>query len=178
MYNVLEHLPKQDVAFVETIKHIVATHYGMTTTELLTRTTKRVVAQRRMISIALCREYTKATVYELAAMHNLTNHASTIHAVKTINNLRATNRKFRGEYYRIMEKVEQSIVGEQSKTLVCQLCGGTNLSSSAKVDPNTRRIQRVRLDDAFCHDCNRDVQLVNLTFWVCKMKKGLPFETQ
>ena len=75
---------------VEAIQRAVATHFGVTFSDLLGKERTRTIAEPRMIAMYLCRELTENSTNEIGAAFGK-NHATILHAEKQVPKLCENN---------------------------------------------------------------------------------------
>ena len=79
---------------VEAIQRAVATHFGVTFSDLLGKERTRTIAEPRMIAMYLCRELTENSTNEIGAAFGK-NHATILHAEKQVPKLCENNEAVR-----------------------------------------------------------------------------------
>lgn len=98
---------------IELIQQTVCDFYGLKNSDLLVRTRKRHIVFARQIIIYLSIFYLKYTFQKSAEIYGL-NHATAIHAKKTIKNIYDTSKNYR----RQIDEIKKIIEGE---SLYCSL---------------------------------------------------------
>ena len=97
---------------IQIIAQIVAKSNDITIEELLRKTRKRQIVQARQTAMYMCYKYTKYTLSTIGENLGRKDHATVLHAVKTINNLVDVDTKLRIS----IEKCEKD-VGENLKKI-------------------------------------------------------------
>ncbi len=92
---------------VDTIKEAVCGFYGLETSRLLERTRKRDVVQARQMSMYLAKKYTSLSLAGIGDVLGKKDHATVLHACKTITEQIAVDKKLRGELEEIEQRVQQ-----------------------------------------------------------------------
>ena len=69
---------------IRQIQNLIANEFNITIEKLLSETRKAEIAYARQISMYLCRFNTRATLKEIANLHNRDNHGTVIHASEII----------------------------------------------------------------------------------------------
>jgi chromosomal replication initiator protein len=89
----------------ERICQIVCTHFGVSDEQFNSKKRTRDIALARQVAMHLCKAYTKMPLSAIGNAIGKKNHATVLHACKTINNLLETDRDFRHQ----MEEIERKI---------------------------------------------------------------------
>jgi chromosomal replication initiation ATPase DnaA len=87
------------------IKSIVSSQTGMSEHEIIRETRKRPNVENRQIGMALSKELTDKRLSDIGDEFGFKDHATVIHAIKNVENLRATNRIFRAKFDKIREAI-------------------------------------------------------------------------
>ena len=88
---------------IEYISKVVCDYFNMPVDSLQTKTRKREVVQARQIVMFFSKNLTKHSLASIGAMIGKKDHATVLHACKTVNNLRETDKSFR-QYVEDIEK--------------------------------------------------------------------------
>ena len=90
----LIHAPKQKVSIIK-IQREVAQYFELSTDILLSKSRKREVVQARQIAMYFSKELTRNSLASIGAQFEGKDHATVLHAHKTIKNLIKGNQKFK-----------------------------------------------------------------------------------
>ncbi len=88
---------------IEYISKVVCDYFGMPVDALQTKTRKREVVQARQIAMYFSKSLTKYSLASIGAQIGNKDHATVLHACKTVNNLKDTDKNFR-QYVEDIEK--------------------------------------------------------------------------
>ncbi len=91
----------------EKICQIVCHHFGLDPEQLNSQKRTRDIALARQVAMYLSKKYTKMSLSAIGSVIGKKNHATVLHACKTIENLMETDREFRQQ----MEELERRIRG-------------------------------------------------------------------
>ena len=93
---------------VNSIARIVAESYGITPERMQEKTQITAVKLSRQLTWHIAREIygTRISTSELGAMFAGRDHATVLHSIKTINNLRETDKKFSWEYEILLNRFQ------------------------------------------------------------------------
>ena len=92
---------------IDTIKEAVCGYYGLDTSRLLERTRKREVVVARQMSMYLAKKYTSLSLAGIGDVLGKKDHATVLHACKTITEQIGVDKKLRSD----LEEIEQRIQG-------------------------------------------------------------------
>jgi len=168
MTILLEHKPLP-LEFMDEIESTVCYQYGMGKWRLQQPTRKTEVVKVRQLCQAMSKIYTKASLAAIGERFGGQDHATVIHAIKTVNNLRDTDLIYRGEYHELRRKIESRLrmieSGEHDTSLVCAQCGGKRVFTRIWLNANTGKIENEEFHndcelDNWCKDCQQNVQIV------------------
>jgi chromosomal replication initiator protein len=88
---------------IEYISKVVCDYFNMQVDALQTKTRKREVVQARQIAMYFSKSLTKYSLTSIGAQIGAKDHATVLHACKTVNNLKDTDKNFR-QYVDDIEK--------------------------------------------------------------------------
>jgi chromosomal replication initiator protein len=88
---------------VEYIQKIVCDYFNINLDTLNSKTRKREIVQARQLVMYFAKEYTKSSLAMIGMHCGNKDHATVLHAVRTVNNLLETDKQFRG-YVKDLEK--------------------------------------------------------------------------
>lgn len=168
MGNIIMEIEKQSADFIPKIKGIVCRHEQIDLAILDTKTRKREIVTARQIAMYFSKQYTTASLAVIGREIGGKDHATVLHACKTIADLSDTERLFRGKLYVIQERVELAagIFDIVDNDMVCINCGSNKVKSKGWIDPNTNefidKVEGVYSNplDNYCRTCRSHVQLV------------------
>ena len=92
---------------IDSIKEAVCGYYGLETSRLLERTRKREVVVARQMSMYLAKKYTTLSLAGIGDVLGKKDHATVLHACKTISEQVGVDKKLRSD----LEEIEQRIQG-------------------------------------------------------------------
>jgi chromosomal replication initiator protein len=90
---------------IEYIQKVVCDFFNMAPDSLQSATRKREVVQARQIAMFFCKTLTKSSLATIGAHIGKKDHATVLHACKTVHNLIDTDKQFRGD----MEEIERRL---------------------------------------------------------------------
>lgn len=88
---------------IEYISKVVCDYFNMPVESLQTKTRKREIVQARQITMYFSKTLTKYSLASIGAQIGNKDHATVLHACKTVNNLKDTDKNFR-QYVEDIEK--------------------------------------------------------------------------
>lgn len=97
---------KHDIS-IDYIKKTVCTYYNVPEDLLLSNTRKREIVTARQVTMYFSKSLTKNALANIGAQIGHKNHATVLHACKTINNLIETDKKFRLQLEEIESKLRK-----------------------------------------------------------------------
>lgn len=92
-YNAM-HISKMPADMVSIFKE-VCNYYNIDINVAVKKVRKREIVQTRQISMYFCKKFTKHSQATIGSEHGGKDHATVLHAVKTVNNLYDTDRRIR-----------------------------------------------------------------------------------
>lgn len=87
---------KQKIGY-EKIMQVVCGFYGIDPLMLKNETRKKVIVIPRQVNMYFLEKYTDLSLSKIASIFDKRTHATVIHAIKTINDLRDTDKSFKLE---------------------------------------------------------------------------------
>jgi chromosomal replication initiator protein len=90
---------------IEYISKVVCDYFSMPVDALQTKTRKREVVQARQIAMYFSKSLTKYSLASIGAQIGSKDHATVLHACKTVNNLKDTDKNFR----QFVEDIEKKL---------------------------------------------------------------------
>jgi chromosomal replication initiator protein len=91
---------------VDYILQMVSDYYNMEREEILSNTRKREIVQARQVAMYLSKQFTKTSLKSIGVQLGDKDHATVLHAIKAVNNLRETDRHFKVEIEELETKLE------------------------------------------------------------------------
>ena len=91
---------------IDYIQKVVCNYFNMTVDKLNSKTRKREVVQARQIAMYFAKNMTKASLASIGASIGGKDHATVLHACKTVNNLMDTDKRFKGYIEDIDKKLK------------------------------------------------------------------------
>ena len=90
---------------IEYISKVVCDYFNMTVEALQAKTRKREIVQARQIAMYFSKSLTKYSLASIGAQIGSKDHATVLHACKTVNNLKDTDKNFR----QFVEDIEKKL---------------------------------------------------------------------
>ena len=82
---------------IDYIQKIVCEYFGLPTDVLQTKTRKREIVQARQIAMYFSKGLTKSSLSTIGSIIGSKDHATVLHACKTVNNLMDTDKRFKSQ---------------------------------------------------------------------------------
>ena len=95
---------KREVS-IEMIQKIVSKYFDMDVATLQSKTRKRHIVQARQLAMFFAKRMTKASLASIGAQIGKRDHATVLHACKTVDNLAETDKQFR----KYVEELKQKL---------------------------------------------------------------------
>ncbi len=105
MVEKLVNTSKKEIT-IEFIKKVVCDYYKIPLEQMQGRTRKREIVQARQISMYFSKNLTKASLASIGSCIGGKDHATVLHACKTVNNLIDTDKQFRSQIQEIEKKLK------------------------------------------------------------------------
>ncbi|MBL6603831.1 MAG: chromosomal replication initiator protein DnaA, partial [Cryomorphaceae bacterium] len=80
---------------IDYIQKVVSDYFQMDIQTLQSKTRKRHIVQARQIAMYFAKKYTKASLASIGSQIGRRDHATVLHACKTVDNLSFTDKQFR-----------------------------------------------------------------------------------
>jgi len=90
---------------IDYIQKIVSDYFGLSLDQMNSKTRKRNIVQARQLSMYFSKEHTKASLTQIGLQCGNKDHATVLHACKTVKNLRDTDKAFRVYMEDIFKKI-------------------------------------------------------------------------
>lgn len=91
---------------IEYIQKIVCNYFNVAVDLIQTKTRKREIVQARQIAMFFSKSLTKSSLTTIGSQIGGKDHATVLHACKTVNNLMDTDKKFRGQIEEIEKRLK------------------------------------------------------------------------
>jgi chromosomal replication initiator protein len=85
---------KREVS-IDYIQKVVSDYFEMDVATLQSKTRKRHIVQARQLAMFFAKKYTKASLASIGSQIGKRDHATVLHACKTVDNLAETDKQFR-----------------------------------------------------------------------------------
>ena len=85
---------KREVS-IDYIQKVVSDYFQMDVSTLQSKTRKRHIVQARQLAMFFAKKYTKASLASIGSQIGQRDHATVLHACKTVDNLSSTDKQFR-----------------------------------------------------------------------------------
>jgi chromosomal replication initiator protein len=82
---------------IDYIQKIVCEYFGLPSDVLQTKTRKREIVQARQIAMFFSKSMTKSSLSTIGSIIGGKDHATVLHACKTVNNLKDTDKRFKSQ---------------------------------------------------------------------------------
>lgn len=96
---------KKDIT-IDYIQKVVCEYFGLPSDVLNAKTRKREIVQARQIAMYFSKNLTKASLSTIGSVIGNKDHATVLHACKTVNNLIETDKRFRAQIDDIQKKLK------------------------------------------------------------------------
>jgi len=154
---------KRDKKFIRVIVRAVSNDCNIPIPDMLLKSRKRELVQARQIAMTIASILTSAALSRVGSEIGGKDHATVLHARKTIFNLYDTDSKIRI----LIKKIIKNVCMHTSDSLVCQICGGSDIQRKAWIDPNTRthtgNFDEKDPMDNYCRKCKTYVKFTSLS---------------
>ena len=91
---------------IDYIQKIVCNYFNIPVDMIHTKTRKREIVQARQIAMFFSKNLTKSSLTTIGSQIGGKDHATVLHACKTVNNLMDTDKKFRGQIEELEKKLK------------------------------------------------------------------------
>ena len=91
---------------VDYIQKVVCDYFNLSPDLLQSKTRKREIVQARQIAMYFSKTLTKSSLASIGALIGGKDHATVLHACKTVNNLMDTDKRFKGQIESIEKKLK------------------------------------------------------------------------
>ncbi|PZX20435.1 chromosomal replication initiator protein [Breznakibacter xylanolyticus] len=92
---------------VDYIQKVVCDYYGIDIDEMQSKTRKREIVQARQVAMYFCKTMTTSSLSAIGSKIGNKDHATVLHACKTINNLQETDRDFKNQLLDIEYQIKE-----------------------------------------------------------------------
>lgn len=96
---------KKDIT-IDYIQKVVCEYFGLPVDVLSAKTRKREIVQARQIAMYFSKSLTKASLSTIGSVIGNKDHATVLHACKTVNNLMETDKRFKAQVEDIQKKLK------------------------------------------------------------------------
>ena len=97
---------KREVS-IDYIQKVVSDYFQMDVTTLQSKTRKRHIVQARQLAMFFAKKFTKASLASIGSQIGKRDHATVLHACKTVDNLAETDKQFRKYIDDLTKKLSQ-----------------------------------------------------------------------
>ena len=91
---------------IDYIQKVVCNYYNITTDSLKSKTRKREIVQARQVAMYFSKNLTKSSLATIGSQIGGKDHATVLHACKTVNNLVETDKTFRNQIEELEKKLK------------------------------------------------------------------------
>nr|WP_297308834.1 chromosomal replication initiator protein DnaA [uncultured Flavobacterium sp.] len=95
---------KKDIS-IDYIQKIVSDYFSLDVETLCSKTRKRHIVQARQLAMFFAKKYTKSSLANIGSQTGDRDHATVLHACKTVDNLIETDKQFKGYFEDINKKL-------------------------------------------------------------------------
>ncbi len=99
--------PKKEIT-IETIQNKVCGYYNISAADIQTKSRKRDVVQARQVAMYFSKNFTPSSLSTIGLKNGNRDHATVLHACKTVNNFLDTDRDFKRQIKEIEELIQNS----------------------------------------------------------------------
>ena len=93
---------------IDYIQKVVCDYFGLPIDMIKSKTRKREVVQARQITMFFAKSFTKSSLASIGLQCGGKDHATVLHACKTVNNLIDTDKRFKGYIQELEKKITLS----------------------------------------------------------------------
>jgi len=90
---------------IDYIQKVVSDYFDLSIDKMKSKTRKREVVQARQISMFLCKKFTNSSLANIGAQSGGKDHATVLHACRTVENLADTDKQFKKYLDDLMKKL-------------------------------------------------------------------------
>ncbi len=158
--------PKQPSAFIGEILKVVSAESNIPIDLILMKSRKREIVDLRQKAMSLAKTFTGASLATIGSVIGNMDHATVLHACRTVNDLIDTDKSYKGDYINMYIKVGRVIEAMPGKSFVCKTCGNTDVQTKVWININTRQlIETVETFDTmnnWCPECMESTPVIPL----------------
>lgn len=129
---------------IDYIQKIVADYFNMPVESLQLKTRKREIVQARQIAMYFSKDLTEASLASIGAQIGQKNHATVLHAHKTVNNLYDTDKKFRTDIDEIEKRIKEGCGDNTAKKTKEQIIKDQERRIEELIRKNAEKNQQIR----------------------------------
>jgi ATPase involved in DNA replication initiation len=100
-------VPKQREITVEKIRDVVCSYFNLSVDAISTKSRKREVVQTRQIAMYLSRQMTKSPLSTIGSLIGKRDHATVLHAEKTVGDLMQIDKNLRTQIDEITKQITE-----------------------------------------------------------------------
>ena len=152
---------KSGAKLVRMILKVVSNHTGFSEQQICMKTRKREIVEARQMAMKLTKDNSKLSLATIGSMIGSKDHATVLHACKTIANLLETDKDICSLYEKMLSDVESEI--NPKDYYVCSVCNSRDVSRKAWINANTNEVETIishELEDSWCNKCSSHVYIV------------------
>ena len=154
---------KRGSEFIKMILKVVSHETEIPIEIIKSVTRKREIVTARQFAMTISSILTSASLAKVGAEVGGKDHATVLHARKTIFDLYDTDSQVKASVIRIMNV----LCMYTSHELVCQICGSNEIQKKAWMDPNSHAFKGYprssSREDNYCRKCQTYVKFVSLS---------------
>jgi chromosomal replication initiator protein len=102
--NFVKHT-KREIS-IDFIQKVVADYFGLTIVEIQSKTRKREIVQARQLAMFFSKKFTKSSLTTIGHELGKKDHATVLHACRTVNNLLDTDKQFRYSVEELEKRIQ------------------------------------------------------------------------
>ena len=106
-----------DELIIGMVEKAVCEYYDITTETLKLKTRKREIVQKRQMAMVITKQLTNLSLIYIGNYFGKKDHATVLHAVKTVNNLCDTKYDYNEDYNAVIKSVNQKIFAKKKNIL-------------------------------------------------------------
>ena len=129
---------------------------------------KREYVEARQVSMYFIKENVKnITLSTIGSYFGDRDHATVLHACKTVNNMLDTDKKYKKKFDEMKEEISKVSAKTSMETLVCSKCGSDEIFVHVWVNPNCPGNVKPKVndnDEAICSICGETKAIIRAEF--------------
>ena len=125
---------------IQSIQEVTAAHFHVPVDAMWQSDRRRIVARPRQIAMYLSRDFTHRTLPEIARQFGNRDHTTVMHAIKTVERLKASSVKFKATMNALSFELGTKPGGNKLKQRIC-----AEVSAALFLEYIARQVEAARL---------------------------------